>query len=120
VYMRILSTSIRKFKYVTSTFRWFSIAVERSTQISYGRRPSSYKYPWLVNERSLPWFSGVHCCDMLRACVCVWSVNELKTESHFVSVVTIRLGICVTSQAASMGSHWGLITSHARPSLCVI
>ena len=50
VYMRILCTSVRKFKYVTSTFRWFSIAVERSTQISYGRHSPYYKYPRLANE----------------------------------------------------------------------
>jgi len=50
VYMRILPTSHRKFKYVTSTFRWFSTAVERYTQISYGRRSPSYKYPTLVHE----------------------------------------------------------------------
>jgi hypothetical protein len=49
-YMRILSTSLRKFKYVTSTFRWFSIAVEISTQISYGRRSASYEYTMLANE----------------------------------------------------------------------
>lgn len=50
VHMRILPTSHTKFKYVTSTFRWFSIAVEISTQISYGRRSPSYKYPRLANE----------------------------------------------------------------------
>jgi len=60
VHMRILPTSHTKFKYVTSTFRWFSIAVEISTQISYGRRSPSYKYPRLANEWSLVWFSGYH------------------------------------------------------------
>jgi hypothetical protein len=43
--------------------------------------------------------------------------RELQTGSHSVSVVTIQLGMCVTSQAASMGSHWGVITSHTGPRL---
>ena len=60
MYMRVLPTSHKKFKYVIWTFRWFSIAVDISTQISYGRRSSSYKYPRLANEWSLVWFSGFH------------------------------------------------------------
>jgi hypothetical protein len=123
VYKRIPSTSLRKFKYVTSIYRWFSIAVEISTQISYGRLSPSYKHPRLGNEWSFVWFSGFHgygvCVCMYMyiyivcACVRAWATDWGALHS----VVTIHLGLCVTSQAASMGSHWGVITSHTGPRL---